>query len=117
MVTHLPNNKFIGFGVRISRTISNEKLRKEYLWRKNDESIRKGYISDGLSSSFGDEYADSWVGYRRYKSRKELSTNKGESKDNQSGISQKNGVDGRERLRKMKKTTLKRRGLMKKLLQ
>ena len=87
------DNGIIDFGVRTSKTISNEKLRKEYLWRKNDESIRKGYVSDGLSSNFGNEYVDSWNGYRRYKSRKELQTNNGKSTNHESTISKANGND------------------------
>ncbi len=54
------------------------------------ESIRKGYIDNGLSSKFGAEYADDWRSYRRQEFRKELSTNQKQSTNNQNGISNAN---------------------------
>ncbi len=88
----------IDFGVKSVKTISDNDLRKEYIRRKYDEAIRKGHISYELSSRFGDEYVDSWNGYRRLKFGKELSTNNGQSTNNERKFSKGNENDGRERL-------------------
>ena len=88
----------IDFGVKSVKTISDNDLRKEYIRRKYDEAIRKGHISYELSSRFGDEYVDSWNGYRRLKFGKELSTNKEQSTNNERKFSKGNGNDGRGRL-------------------
>ena len=88
----------IDFGVKSVKTISDNDLRKEYIRRKYDEAIRKGHISYELSSRFGDEYVDSWNGYRRLKFGKELSTNNGQSTNNERKFSKGNGNDGRGRL-------------------
>ncbi len=93
----------IDFGVRQRKVISNDELRKEFIRRKNDKSIRNGYISDGLSSRFGDEYDDSWNGYRRWKSGEELSINKGQSENNESRVFREDG-DNRGRGLRFSKT-------------
>ena len=74
-------------------------MRKEYIRRKNDKSIRNGYISDGLSSNFGNEYDDSWDGYFRQKSEEKLSANQGQPTNKQARFSKSNGDRGRGRLR------------------
>ncbi len=92
-------NSKIDFGVRSRINIASAQLREEYIRRKNSESIRKGYIDNGLSSRFGAEYADDWRNYKRQEFRKELSTNQGKSTNNERRISQENADSGRGRLK------------------
>lgn len=89
----------VDYGVRSKETISDNDLRKEYIRRKNGKSIREGYISDGLSSKFGDEYVDDWNNYFGRKLGDELSDNTRKSENNESRISEKDATDGRRRLK------------------
>lgn len=43
----------ISFGIRKMKKFSDKHLREEYIRRTNNDSISKGYISDGLSSRLG----------------------------------------------------------------
>ena len=80
-------NGEIRFGVKSFFVIEDEKLRAEYLRRKNDDSISKGYISDGLSSRFGDRSNNNRLGNLEQVSGEELPADKRESQDIGGGIS------------------------------
>ena len=83
------------FGVRRRRRISDARARAEYIRRNNNESIRNGYISDGLSSKFGDRYDNDSGRNMRRESRTELQTDSRESQDNQGGVLGENADNGR----------------------
>lgn len=86
----------ISFGVRSRLKISDESLRKNYIWRSNNDAVSNGYISDGLSSKFKSELDK----YRGSDTRRvfgtELSINTTESKNRQERVPEENG-DRRER--------------------
>lgn len=86
----------ISFGVRSRLKISDESLRKNYIWRSNNDAVSNGYISDGLSSKFKSELDK----YRGSDTRRvfgtELSVNTTESKNRQERVPEENG-DRRER--------------------
>ncbi len=84
----------LSFGVRYKNVIKDEQTRKEFIRRKNYDSIRKGYISDGLSSRLGIEYVDDRARDRRQQIPAELSSDNGKSQNNQGGISQQGGDRG-----------------------
>ncbi len=89
----------IEFGVREKIIISDNNLRKEKLEKINDRAISKGYVSieisrrikyssgNGGNSSIGRELS------------KELSINKGQSENNESGVSGEDGNNGGRGLR------------------
>jgi hypothetical protein len=91
-------NGDITFGVRLKLTISNDDLRKEYIRRKNNESISKRHISDELSSKLGVEYADDRQSNRGHQVGAELSSNSSKSQDNKGRVLEKNGNQGTKRL-------------------
>lgn len=91
-------NGDITFGVRLKLTISNVDLRKEYIRRKNNESISKRHISDELSSKLGNEYADDRKSDRRQQVGAEISSNSSKSQNNQGRVLDKNGNQGTKRL-------------------
>lgn len=80
-------NGNIRFGIRHKLEISDSKLRAEYIRRTNNESIRKGYISDELSSKFGDRYDNDRTSNRRQEFGKELSVDKEQSQNNKGRVS------------------------------
>ena len=81
----------IAFGVRSRIKISDESLRKNYIWRKNNDAVSNGYISDGLSSKFKSELDK----YRRSNTGRisgtELSVNTTETQHQQERVSERNG--------------------------
>lgn len=81
----------ISFGVRKRIKIPDESLRKNYIWRKNNDAVSNGYISDGLSSKFKSELDK----YRRSDTGRisgtELSVNTTESEYQQGGVSERDG--------------------------
>ena len=60
----------------------------------NERAISKGYISDGLSSKFGDKYDNNRGCDRRFQLGEQLSLDKGKSRNQQKGISDENAVGG-----------------------
>lgn len=83
-------NGRISFGVRRMRTVSDVRIRQEYIRSQNNDAISKGYVSDELSSRIGDRWiSDSRRDLRR-ESGAELSADQGKSADNQSGVSEEN---------------------------
>jgi hypothetical protein len=87
-------NGKINFGVREIVSISDSKLRAEFIRRRNNESLSKGYISDGLSSKFGGRYDNDRPGDRRSKTGPELQDDNGKSQNNQRGIPSNSGNIG-----------------------
>ncbi|MBE6674131.1 MAG: hypothetical protein E7596_03380 [Ruminococcaceae bacterium] len=89
-------NGKIDFGVRKQVSISDNNLRREYVRRKNNDSISKGYISDELLGRFryGDDGDRSGDFGREF--RKELSADTGEPPNNQESIFDENGDRRRE---------------------
>ena len=79
-------NGEINFAFRKKLSFSNEELRKEYIRRTNNDSVSKGYISDGLSSKVRLGYDNDRGSSRGPKVREELSTNQGKPTNNQEGV-------------------------------
>ncbi|MGN0796831.1 MAG: hypothetical protein ACI4M5_01340 [Christensenellales bacterium] len=92
------DNGEIRFGVRITRTISNDDLRAEFVRRTNNESVSKGYISDGLSSRFEDKYDNYWGSNRGQEFGEELSVDNGQSQNYEERVSREDGNRGNRRL-------------------
>lgn len=80
-------NGDISFGVRERRIVTDAQLRAEIIRRRNNESLSKGYISDGLSSRFGDRHDNGIDSSVRRESGAELSVDTAESADIQGGVS------------------------------
>ena len=74
--------------------ITDKQIREEFIRRKNDESVSKGHISDGLSSKFGDKYDNDRGSDTRQKLGQELSNDNEQSQNNEAGISQGNADRG-----------------------
>lgn len=88
-------NGRIDFGVRKSITINDKQLRAEFLRRTNSDAIRKGYVSDELSSILRGEYDNDWGRDMRRELGEKLPSDKGEPKNNESRISGENGNNRR----------------------
>ncbi len=82
-------NGEITFGIRKVTRIENDDLRAEYVRRTNDESVSKGYISDGLSSKLGSEYDHDRGRNLRRESGAELQSDQEQSQDNERRVSRK----------------------------
>ena len=87
-------NGKINFGFRKKLVISDESLRKDFIRRRNNDSVSKGHISDGLSSKFRDEYDNGRRGDRRLETGEKLSADKGQSQNNEGRVSSDNGNRG-----------------------
>ncbi len=87
-------NGDITFQVREILRISNDDIRVEYKRRLNNESIRKGNTTNGLSSQLGYIIPNNGQSNLRRKLRAKLPSNTGKSKYYKKGISQKNGNRG-----------------------
>ena len=73
-------NGDITFGIRKFKRIGNNDLRSEYIRRTNNESVSKGFASDGLSAKLGSGH-DYDIGRNlRRESGKELQSDQGASK-------------------------------------
>lgn len=79
-------NGEIRFGVRRKFKISDSNLRAEYIRRTNVEAVSNGYISDGLSSRFGDQHDNHRQSNLRRESGTEPSADQEKSSDNQGGV-------------------------------
>ncbi|MBQ3063994.1 MAG: hypothetical protein IJC99_04250 [Clostridia bacterium] len=88
-------NGDISFGVRERRIVTDAQLRAEIIRRRNNESLSKGYISDGLSSRFGDRHDNGIDSSVRRESGAELSADTAESADIQEGVSAGDADRGR----------------------
>ncbi|MBQ8178314.1 MAG: hypothetical protein IJ033_03880 [Clostridia bacterium] len=100
-------NGEINFAFRKKLSFSNEELRKEYIRRTNNDSVSKGYISDGLSSKFRLGYDNDRGSSRGSELREELSTNQEKSTNNQEGVLGEDGDRGVHPLKKKPQYSLK----------
>ena len=82
------------FGVREIIRFTDRKLQSEYVRRINDESVSKGYISDGLSREFRVGLYNNRSSDREWKSREEFSTNTRESSNNEGRVPGEDGNRG-----------------------
>ena len=100
-------NGEVNFAFRKKKIINDDELRKEAIRRTNNDSVSKGYISDGLSSKFRLGY-DNDIGHdRRPELREELSTNQGKPTNNQEGVLGEDGDRGVRPLKKRPQYSLK----------
>ena len=100
------DNGEIRFGIKTIKTISNDDLRAEYVRRINNESVSKGYISDGLSSRFEDKHDNYRRSNRGQEFGEELSVDKRQSSYNKERVSGENGDRGNRRLKYSLKDSL-----------
>ncbi|MBO5379912.1 MAG: hypothetical protein J6A90_06275 [Clostridia bacterium] len=94
IVDSAKTNGKIEFGVFEKIEIDDDLLRKEYVRRKNDDAISKGYISDELFAKLGRGNDSSWRSDRQHALGEELSTDTRESQDNQGRVSKGNENSG-----------------------
>lgn len=83
------------FGIRRRRRILDARLRAEFIRRKNNDAISKGYISDGLLGKFRNGLGGDSGRNMRRESGTELQTDSRESQNNQGGILGANADNGR----------------------
>ena len=77
------DNGDIEFVIRKIITIKDSEFRAEYARRKNNDSLSKGYISDGLSARFRSGYVSYRRSDRRQSIRRDIQTDSRESEYNQ----------------------------------
>lgn len=92
-------NGRISFGVRQVITISNEKLRAEYIRSRNNDTISNGNVSNELSSRIRNGLGFDWGRNLRRESGSELQADTGKSENQQSGVLAENadnrGLNGK----------------------
>ena len=97
----------LSFGIRKKITISDDRVRFEYVRRMNYDAISKGHVSDELSSEFEGRYANDRRSDRRQESGTELQTDSRKSSNNEKGILGDDGLRGiNDRSSKTGKDTL-----------
>lgn len=89
-------NGSIRFGVRKQLTISDDKLRVEFIRRANNDAVSKGYVSDELSSKFGDKHYNDRGSNRGQELGEELSTHKEQSSNSERAVPQRDESRRRE---------------------
>ena len=75
------------FGVFREKTISDAKLRNDFIRGTSNDAVSKGRVSDGLSSKLRSEDDSSRPSSLRQESGAELSVDQGKPEDQQSGVS------------------------------
>ena len=88
-------NGSTAFGVRRRRRISDARLRDEFIRSKNNDAISKRFVSDEISSRFGNGLGGDSGRNMRRESRTELQTDSRESWNNQVGVLGENADNGR----------------------
>ena len=77
----------MNFGVFREKTISDAKLRDDFIRSTSNDAVSKGRVSDGLSSKLRSEDDSSRPSSLRQESGSELQVDTGKSQNQQSGVS------------------------------
>ena len=103
VVDSAKDNSQVNFGITRYKEILDASLRTDTIRSINDDAVRNGHVSAELSERIRNARGGSFRSGMRRESRKELSSDNGESEYNQSGVSGDNadrGVNSPEEAKK-----------------
>ncbi|MBQ3482598.1 MAG: hypothetical protein IJA78_00290 [Clostridia bacterium] len=97
-------NRPLCYGVRRRRVVSDETNRTNFIRRKNNDAVRNGHVSDGLSGKIRGQLDNNSGRDLRRKSGAELSADQGKPRDHERGVSDSNADRG-GRIKQSRKAT------------